>query len=193
VDELRAAGEDSLTWLKPFSPPYETSTVLRTMAANLPSNRSDMPRTFLKSADPARMIPDTLGESFVMNICVASSATCDNACILTGRERAMGEPQSKGWMGIGFGATEPPLERGTTPTLLRCTCSPRYGLHSHEQSHPLNEAQRPHVCGVHVVLVTDYTRMRATGRAWRNSGVSSTRVPFRPIGNQMHHCVYMYI
>ena len=75
VDELRAAGEDSLTWLKPFSPPYETSTVLRTMAANLPSNRSDMPRTFLKSADPARMIPDTLGESFVMNICVASSAT----------------------------------------------------------------------------------------------------------------------
>jgi splicing factor U2AF subunit len=89
--------------------------------------------------------------------------------------------------GFGHGATERRVfERGTTPSRSRCTCSSRYELHSCQRNRAeglgtgrqregsLNEAQRPHVRGVRVALGTSYTRVRGTGRASRDGGVSSS-------------------
>ena len=65
----------SIAWLKPFSPPYDTSTILITFCCNRRSNMSDRLSSVLKSAEPARMSPATLHLSLVMNIRTASSAT----------------------------------------------------------------------------------------------------------------------
>ena len=49
-----------LTWLNPFSPPYEISTVLMSLACSRWSNMSDWPSSVLKSALPARIRPATV-------------------------------------------------------------------------------------------------------------------------------------
>jgi len=53
--ERRAAcgGCGGPAWLKPFSPPYDTSTTMRMMGVRRASNRSDCISCDLKSADPA--------------------------------------------------------------------------------------------------------------------------------------------
>ena len=69
------SAESSIAWLKPFSPPYDTSTVLMTFAVRRWSKQSAWKRSFLKSAEPARMMPATLTLSLVMKSCFAISAT----------------------------------------------------------------------------------------------------------------------
>lgn len=67
--------EAPLTWLNPFSPPYETSTTLTTFANNRGSNRSLPLKSVFNSALPANTNPATLTLSAVMKCCTASSAT----------------------------------------------------------------------------------------------------------------------
>jgi len=59
--------------------PYDTSTTPMTTACRRWSNMSLWLSSVLKSADPARIRPATLGRSLVMKICVAHSATCAHA------------------------------------------------------------------------------------------------------------------
>ena len=80
----RMSVDNSMAWLNPFSPPYDTSQMLTMTACNLrarrrlrtglrllpgrsasathlPSSKSDWLSSVLKSADPARIMPATLG------------------------------------------------------------------------------------------------------------------------------------
>ena len=68
------SAESSMAWENPFSPPYDTSTIIRMMGVSRMSNRSLCMSWFLKSADPAMTSPLTFGRSFVMKCCVVSSA-----------------------------------------------------------------------------------------------------------------------
>mmetsp|Transcript_17353 Transcript_17353/g.53766 ORF Transcript_17353/g.53766 Transcript_17353/m.53766 type:complete len:208 (+) Transcript_17353:208-831(+) len=70
----RHSALSSMACAKPFSPPYETSTMLSTTCLSRMSKSSDSDSTVLKSAEPARMSPATLGLSLVINICVHASA-----------------------------------------------------------------------------------------------------------------------
>jgi hypothetical protein len=53
-----------------------------------------------------------------------------------------------------------------------------------DRGRALDKGQRPDVRGVRVALDTGYTRVRVMGPAWRNGGVSSSRVAIRPIRNK---------
>ena len=64
-----------MAWLNPTSPPYEISTIFRTIGDNLGSNKSDFCKSFLNSALPAKINPFTFGMLFVINDFVNSSAT----------------------------------------------------------------------------------------------------------------------
>ncbi|KAJ6319694.1 hypothetical protein OIU78_015166 [Salix suchowensis] len=57
----RISADSSIAWLKPFSPPYETSTTFNILACNRGSNISDWLSSVLKSAEPASISPETLG------------------------------------------------------------------------------------------------------------------------------------
>ena len=61
--------------------PYETSTTARTIALSLWSNMSDVLNSFLKSADPAKTRPETLGRSAEMKHVVAVSATYNDSSL----------------------------------------------------------------------------------------------------------------
>ena len=69
------SAESSIAWLKPFSPPYDTSTVFMILATRRWSKMSEPARSFLKSAEPARTIPVTFTLSAEMNIWADTSAT----------------------------------------------------------------------------------------------------------------------
>ena len=69
------SAESSIAWLKPFSPPYDTSTVFMILATRRWSKMSEPARSFLKSAEPARISPVTFTLSAEMNIWADTSAT----------------------------------------------------------------------------------------------------------------------
>ena len=78
---LPSVSEDSsMAWLKPFSPPYDTSTTLMTLAWRRLSNISEAFRSFLKSAEPARMIPATLTLSLVTPAATLPITSAESLC-----------------------------------------------------------------------------------------------------------------
>mmetsp|Transcript_4798 Transcript_4798/g.16016 ORF Transcript_4798/g.16016 Transcript_4798/m.16016 type:complete len:241 (+) Transcript_4798:672-1394(+) len=70
----RVSALSSIACENPFSPPYETSTIIRIIGVNRMSKRSLCMSWFLKSALPAITSPLTFGLSCVMKCAVVSSA-----------------------------------------------------------------------------------------------------------------------
>jgi len=72
---LSVSADNSIAYVKPFSPPYATSTVFNTFVASLGSNKSLYSKSFLNSALPARISPETFNLSAVINCTTAYSDT----------------------------------------------------------------------------------------------------------------------